>query len=463
MYNKQRKAFGAFAALAVAVSLFQLPAAQAASTSSQRWDSKNTTGVGFAIENKAAEADINNFVKYYTPTVKLWDVIAPPGGTIKFQYLVKDASGNPLANTAVTIIYNPAYTNGTAISTTGTGAAIPVIHGDSKDGLLVPATTDASGIVTFSVINTDASGDPAIANDGVVLPPASATKYTQVQVYVGSFTSTSARSSVQTTQDIDILEIHYMTGVTVGMPFVGVVATPTPTPTPTPVATPTPTPVATPTPTPTPTATTAAGVNVRLVSPVLTDANSIHRADLEKTFSVDNTWYPVGVGFRQTYLPTGSKFAVAYKVTDATGAALAGKTVKLHVNKSYSKSNAKITDGKNATDSTKDDSQGNDQLVLTATTDAKGVATFNLQNTDTKGEAVPATPITPTPVDASKGALFSQIYPEVNGATDIADFLEIHFTTAPAAKVTITCVKGKVSTKITALKPVCPKGYTLKK
>jgi hypothetical protein len=254
-----------------------------------------------------------------------------------------------------------------------------------------------------------------------------------------------------------------MTGVTVGMPFVGVV--PTPTPTPTPSATPVPvvTPTATPTATPTPTPTAAAGLNVRLVTPALTDANSIHRTDLEKTFSVDNTWYPVGVGFRQTYLPTGSKFTLAYKVTDAKGTALVGKTVKLHVNKSYSKSNAKITDGKNATDSTKDDAQGNDQLVLTAITDAMGVATFNLQNTDTKGEPVPATPTTPTPVDASKGAVFSQIYPEVNGATDIADFVEIHFTTAPAAKVTITCVKGKVSTKVTALKPVCPKGYTLKK
>jgi len=180
-------------------------------------------------------------------------------------------------------------------------------------------------------------------------------------------------------------------------------------------------------------------------------------------FSIDNTWYAVGVGFRQTYLPTGSKFVVAYKVTDASGAALAGKSVKLHVNKAYSKSNAKVTDGKSATDATKDDAQGNDQLVLMATTDAKGVATFNLQNTDTKGEAVPATPTTPTPLDPSRGAVFSQIYPEVNGATDIADFFEVHFTTAAPAKVMITCIKGKVSTKVIAVKPMCPKGYILKK
>ena len=198
------------------------------------------------------------------------------------------------------------------------------------------------------------------------------------------------------------------------------------------------------------------------MTPALTDTNSIHRKDLETLFSVTNTWYAVGVGFRQIYLPAGSKFTVAYKVTDAAGAPVAGKTVLLHVNKAYSKSNAAITDGKNATDAKKDDSQGNDQLQLSATTDSKGVATFNLQNTNTKGETSPATPLTPTPTDPTKGALFSQIYPEVNGASDVADFLEVHFTTAAPVKTTITCVKGKTVTKVTGIKPVCPKGYTKK-
>ena len=218
--------------------------------------------------------------------------------------------------------------------------------------------------------------------------------------------------------------------------------------------------MATATPTPTPTA--APALNIRLVTPALTDTNSIHRKDLETLFSVTNTWYAVGVGFRQIYLPTGSKFTVAYKVTDSMGAPVAGKSVLLHVNKAYSKSKAAITDGKNATDAKKDDSQGNDQLQLSATTDSKGVATFNLQNTNTKGETAPATPLTPTPTDPTKGALFSQIYPEVNGASDIADFLEIHFTTPAPAKTTITCVKGKTVTKVTGIKPVCPKGYTKK-
>ena len=32
-------------------------------------------------------------------------------------------------------------------------------------------------------------------------------------------------------------------------------------------------------------------------------------------------------------------------------------------------------------------------------------------------------------------------------------------TTAPVTKITITCIKGKVNKKVTALKPTCPKGY----
>ena len=33
---------------------------------------------------------------------------------------------------------------------------------------------------------------------------------------------------------------------------------------------------------------------------------------------------------------------------------------------------------------------------------------------------------------------------------------------APAEKVTITCIKGKLTKKITAVEPVCPRGYKRK-
>jgi hypothetical protein len=193
---------------------------------------------------------------------------------------------------------------------------------------------------------------------------------------------------------------------------------------------------------------------------VLNDANSIQRADLEKTFSVDNPWYAKGIGFRQAYVQTGSAVNLVYKVTDDNGKPLANTQVKLHVNKAYSASKAGMTDGTNATDPAKDSTQGNDQLLLTGTTDGFGFVLFALKNTDKKGEPIPASLTTPVP---TTNGVFSQIYPEISGqATDIADMVEFHFigeeivpvapaSTAISVKATTSkaTVKGKTVYSIT--------------
>jgi hypothetical protein len=117
------------------------------------------------------------------------------------------------------------------------------------------------------------------------------------------------------------------------------------------------------------------------------------------------------------------------------------------VNKAYSKSNAKVTDGKNPTDSKAAESA--DQALWTANTDANGYVTFHLTNTDTEGEATPATSTSPVPT--SGVVLFSQIYPEVKGQdVDIADMIEIHFygkapVLTASSSVTKKVVKGKAS------------------
>jgi hypothetical protein len=191
---------------------------------------------------------------------------------------------------------------------------------------------------------------------------------------------------------------------------------------------------------------------IRLVSPILNDANSIKRADLEKTFSVDNPWYAKGIGFRQAYVQTGSAINLVYKVTDDNGKPLPNTTVKLHVNKAYSVSKAAMTDGTNATDPTKDSAQGNDQLLLTGTTDGFGYVLFALKNTDKKGEPIPASLTTPTP---TTNGVFSQIYPEISGqATDIADMVEFHFVgdvaapvAPPTTEVTVKATSSKATVK----------------
>ena len=348
----------------------------------------------------------------------------PVGSTSNLTYHVTDKNGQPLVNQVVNLRVNKGYSTSTSIlqvdNVTTKGVDKPPLDQGN-----VFHTTDAFGNVTYSVKDLDAAplgepqpdsftGAPNISADGLN------DLHSQMLLQIAG---EKPDHSVFT-------EFHYY------IPKSVVTA---------PVTHPT----------------------IRLVTPVLDDKNSIHRADLEKTFSVDNTWYAAGVGFRQVYAPTGSSIVLAYKVTDDNGVALPNTVVKLHVNKAYSKSNAKMTDGKVATDSKKDDSQGNDQALYSATTDAMGYAVFTLKNTDTKGETKPATVTTATPTDPTKGALFSQIFPEITGgATDIADFTEIHFygnaAVAAPATTTISCVKGKTTVKVTGVKPVCPKGYTKK-
>jgi hypothetical protein len=194
---------------------------------------------------------------------------------------------------------------------------------------------------------------------------------------------------------------------------------------------------------------------IRIISPILNDANSIKRPDVEKNLSVDNSWYAKGIGYREAYVQAGSAINLVYKVTDDNGKPLPNTAVKLRVNKAYSKSNAGMAGGRKATDPKKDNSQGNDQLVLTGTTDGYGYVLFALKNTDKKGEPVPASLTTPVP---TTNGVYSQIYPEIAGeAIDVADMVEFHFTgdaAAAAPASTAVSVKATASKAIVKGKPV---------
>ena len=51
---------------------------------------------------------------------------------------------------------------------------------------------------------------------------------------------------------------------------------------------------------------------------------------------------------------------------------------------------------------------------------------------------------------------------EAKAAADLKAKQEADVKAAALKKTTITCLKGKLVKKVTALKPVCPKGYTKK-
>ena len=52
---------------------------------------------------------------------------------------------------------------------------------------------------------------------------------------------------------------------------------------------------------------------------------------------------------------------------------------------------------------------------------------------------------------------------EAKAAAELKAKQEAEAKAAALKKTTITCVKGKLSKKVTAVKPKCPSGYTLKK
>jgi hypothetical protein len=342
----------------------------------------------------------------------------PTGSTVVLTYHVTDKDGKILVGQDVKLRINKGYSNSSAIVQVDDKVTTGIHKPESADQAQVTHKTDAYGNVTFVLKNLDKPGTGEPAPDSLTSAPNISSDglndlHAQVLPEIaGEKPDHSA-----------ITEFHYYE----------------------PKA---------------PVATTATKPTIRLMSPVLDDKNSIKREDLEKTFSVDNPWYAKGIGFRQAYVQTGSALNLVYKVTDDNGLPLANTEVKLHVNKAYSASKAALTDGTNATDPAKDSTQGNDQLLLTGTTDAFGYVLFALKNTDKKGEPVPASLTTPVP---TANGLFSQIYPEISGqATDIADMVEFHFigdaavaaapaTTAVTVKATASkaTVKGKTVHSIT--------------
>jgi hypothetical protein len=334
----------------------------------------------------------------------------PTGSTINLTYHVTDKDGKILVGQDVKLRINKGYSNSSSIVQVDDKITTGIHKPESADQQQVTHKTDAYGNVTFVLKNLDKPGTgepepesmtakPNISSDGLndlhcqVLPEIAGEK---------------PDHSV-------ITEFHYYDPK---VPAVQPATHPT----------------------------------IRLVSPILNDANSIHREDLEKVFSVDNPWYAKGIGFRQAYVQTGSAINLVYKVTDDNGKALANTAVKLHVNKAYSASKAGMTDGTTATDPAKDSTQGNDQALLTGTTDGFGFVLFSLKNTDKKGEPVPASLTTPTP---TTNGLFSQIFPEITGAgTDIADMVEFHFigdaavAAAPASTaISVKAIPSKATVK----------------
>ena len=434
----------------MAISLIVLQPATAAGNTSLRWDKNGSCGFAWSIDNKAANEDYNNFVKYFTSGVNLRDVIAAPGSTLNLKFTVKDASGAPMANSPVTLVLNPAYTSGTATTVFADGVEIPKIAGDSKDGRLVPLTTDSSGNVMFSLINKDTTGQAAIPNNGSTVP--SGKQYTQLALWQGSYSVTAARAPAQTSQDVDILEIHFMNDVKAAATCTDPIPVVSPTPTPTV------TPTADPTPTPTPTIVAPKLLpSMRLLSPAYGPSNSVDTTgDIAQYYSAKTRAF-------YTYIAAGTTLSLKYLVTKDGTTPLANTEVTLQINAPYSNSKANWLSGSTKIGvPTSESASGAD---LKAKTNAAGEVTFTIKNTDTTGtEAAPAAPNAAAPKTRLYGTFKAVIpgYGDKDADVDLVTF-DIYAAPKPAGKATtITCVKGKTTKKVTAVNPKCPTGYKKK-
>jgi hypothetical protein len=417
------------------MSLLSFQPANAAGNTSVRWVESSSTGFAWALENKAANADVANFVKYFTPGVNLVDVIAQVGSTLNFKFVVKDGSGSPMANSPVTLVLNPAYTGGQAVTQYSDGQEIRKGFGDAADSRLVSLTTDSAGAVAFSVTNKDTVGESSIPNDGKTIPTGKV--YTQLAIWQGTYTATSARATAQTSQDVDILEIHFLTEAKA--------------PAPTPVVTPTSTP------TPTPTVVPKLLPSMRLVSPAYGPANSVN------TTGEIAQYYSAKTSAFYTYVEAGSTLTLKYLVTKDGTAPLANTDVTLQVNSPYSLSKANWLYGTTKIGAPASETASGADLK--AKTNASGEVTFIIKNTDTTGtEAVPAAPNAMAP----KVRLYGTFKPVIPGYGDKeADVDLVTFDVFAAAKpvvkaTTITCIKGKTTKKVTAVNPKCPAGYKKK-
>ncbi len=175
--------------------------------------------------------------------------------------------------------------------------------------------------------------------------------------------------------------------------------------------------------------------NIRLISPVLTDDNSIRRYDFESQFTNDCDWFGVGMRFNQAYVPFGLKTNLTFQATDAKGVPLVGKRITLRANKGYSNSNAAVR--VNGIKARPAPSNASDGANVSATSDVNGIVNFVVQSPDdceAYGGVLPDAPANPgadTPNDKNADPstdCFSQFLPSITGEkTDSADFLELHY------------------------------------
>ncbi len=343
-----------------------------------------TSRVTGISEANAAVGSTDGWAQYYAAGLRFFERGVTVGTTTTVSYTVT-ADGAPYANKTVHLLLGKAYSGSNAkVSVNGVEYT-----GQEKS---IDLVTDANGVVTFTVVNTNvtAEADPFQANN--VLHPAQG-KHLFVQL---------ALVGEKGNQDVlDILDLNY---------YQDEYATP-------PVT-----------------------YNVRL-------------ADWNATNSFDGThvwgdgglgsWFPAGTGYFAHYVAAGSTFNLKYSVKNEAGVnAPNGTVVTLRLGTAWSGSNAKFTvNGVEVDGLTKWGANGQlDQATTTATVQ-NGFITLSVTSTDLEEDATP-NPGSATANPDTLNPLFMQVQLKVEGnANTNQDWINI-VVAQKAAAPTISSVSA---------------------
>ena len=125
---------------------------------------------------------------------------------------------------------------------------------------------------------------------------------------------------------------------------------------------------------------------------------------------VSKGWYEAGLGYRLVEVEALSTTRIEYRVLDSLGRPTPNKLLNLSVGKRYASSNAKVRVGNESTSGV--DRNPQDQLLVTGTTDALGVASFEITGLD--------------PV--ARAGLYTQLAAWITGLDqDVIDITELEY------------------------------------
>ena len=426
---------GALALSLFATSLAVIPLAQAADIPTVKLVSPAITG-STSIDRTTTDLQIPA-QKWYREGSKSIVITSPEGKELTLKFLVTKNGSTPWAGQELILLVGAPY-SGSNGSWDVDGNVIGPQAGTWSDKAAgqVTAITGTDGIATFTFKNKN-----------------SGSKYKAADVLSGTFQFSDNANRLYTQFKPTIAGLRdydepYLIKDIISVDIVQDAVSTTPTPTPTATATPTPTPTVT---------APAALPAMRLISPAFGPSNSVD------TTGEIAQWYSSKTRAYYTYIAAGTTLTLKYLVTSDGTKPLANKEVTLQVNSPNSKSKANWLSG-----STKITAPASDPLSgadLKGTTDSKGEVTFIIKNTDTTGtEAVPTSPNATAPKDRLYGTFKAIItgYGDKEADVDLVTF-DIYAAPKPVVKkTTITCVKGKLAKKVTAVNPKCPTGYKKK-